>query len=71
MSTIPLHIGDINLQKIHLGLKIPQGDVKFKVNGVIKNWEDGKCFKFDDSNPHMAWNNSNSNRVVLIVDTEK
>ncbi len=71
MSTIPLHIGDNNLQKIHLGLKIPQGDVKFKVDGVILNWEDGKCFKFDDSNPHMAWNNSNSSRVVLIVDIEK
>ena len=71
MSTIPLHIGDINLQKIHLGLKIPQGDVKFKVDGDILNWEDGKCFIFDDSNPHMAWNNSNSSRVVLIVDIEK
>lgn len=68
---VPLHKGDERFYRIHLGLIIPTGDVKFQVNEQIMSWENGKCLLFKDSDKHMAWNNTEYDRIVLIVDVVK
>jgi aspartyl/asparaginyl beta-hydroxylase (cupin superfamily) len=57
--------------RYHLGLIIPKGEVALKCNNVIKYWQNGKSFIFDDSLIHGAWNKSNFDRYVLIVDFVK
>lgn len=57
--------------RYHLGLIIPKGEVALKCNNIIKYWQNGKSFIFDDSLVHGAWNKSNYDRYVLIVDFVK
>jgi len=66
------HYGETNgILRIHLGLKIP-GDKPplcgMEVKGEKVFWEDGKAFGFLDAHPHYVWNNSNSERYIIIVD---
>jgi hypothetical protein len=59
---------DPYLYRAHLGLTIPPGDMGLKVCDTVVKWKEGKVFVFDTTNPHMAWNFSNQERTVLIVD---
>jgi hypothetical protein len=68
---IPLHKGDSKFHRIHLGLIVPKGDIAFQVNGDVIKWQKGKAFFFNDEDPHMAWNNTNYDRIILIVDVVK
>jgi beta-hydroxylase len=56
------------LLRYHLGLVIPKGDLGIRVDKKIKVWESGKSFIFDDSLTHEAWNFSDKDRYVLIID---
>lgn len=56
------------LLRYHLGLVIPKGDLGIRVDKRIKVWEEGKSFIFDDSLTHEAWNFTNEDRYVLIID---
>jgi len=56
------------LLRYHLGLVIPKGDLGIRVDKKIKCWEHGKSFIFDDSLTHEAWNFSDQDRYVLIID---
>ena len=71
-TTICEHEGYQNyadkILRYHLGVIVPKGDIALRCNNIIKYWQNGKSFIFDDSLPHGAWNNSNFNRYVLIVD---
>lgn len=51
----------------HLGLVCP-AQAWLKVEGEVYRWEAGKVVVFDDTQMHSAGNDSNSDRVVLIVD---
>lgn len=53
--------------RLHLGLRVPR-DCGISIGGVVRTWEEGECFVFDDSIEHFAWNASMKRRVVLIVD---
>ena len=53
--------------RAHLGLIIPN-DCGIKVGDETKKWEQGKMLVFDDSFEHEAWNNSNEDRFVLMLD---
>ncbi len=53
--------------RVHLGLVIPS-DCGIRVGDVTKKWEVGKLMIFDDSFEHEAWNNSNEDRFVLMLD---
>ena len=65
---IPPHTGVTNIRSIvHLGLKVP-GGCGFRVGGETREWREGEAFDFDDTNEHEAWNESASDRAVLIVD---
>eukprot|EP01120_Amphizonella_sp_Union-15-10_P017154 TRINITY_DN9450_c0_g1_i1.p1 TRINITY_DN9450_c0_g1~~TRINITY_DN9450_c0_g1_i1.p1 ORF type:complete len:427 (-),score=97.33 TRINITY_DN9450_c0_g1_i1:13-1293(-) len=53
--------------RCHLGVVVPPG-CALKVNGTVRSWEEGKCFIFDDTFMHEAWNRSKVMRVVLMID---
>jgi beta-hydroxylase len=57
-----------NCLRMHLGLEIPIGDCGLRVNDDIYHWYPGRAFIFDDHQQHDAWNSTESDRVILIVD---
>lgn len=59
------------VDRCHLGLIIPEGDVRLRVAGVARGWTPGHLMIFDDRSFHEAWNHTPSRRFVLIVDLEK
>ena len=53
---------------VHLPLIIPDGDVGFWVDGKIHRWKVGELFAFDITKPHYGFNNTDQDRVILILD---
>jgi beta-hydroxylase len=65
---IPPHNGDIDIfYRCTLGLVIPENS-GIKMGEEIRHWEEGKCLLFQDTQLHEAWNDSNSVKVILIID---
>jgi len=65
---IPPHTGVTNTRAIiHLPLIVPAG-CAFRVGGEIREWREGEAFAFDDTIEHEAWNRSDKDRAVLILD---
>lgn len=63
------HRGPTNLRlRCHLGLDVPAGDCAIRVGGETRAWEAGRCLVFDDVFEHEAWNHTEADRIVLIVD---
>ena len=53
--------------RAHLGLVVPK-NCAIRVGEQVNTWEVGKMLIFDDSYEHEAWNNSNADRFVLMLD---
>jgi Aspartyl/Asparaginyl beta-hydroxylase/Domain of unknown function (DUF6817) len=69
MTHIAPHRGPTNLRlRCHLAIKVPDGDCAIRVAEETRHWQEGKCLVFDDSLLHEAWNHTDQDRVVLIVD---
>jgi aspartyl/asparaginyl beta-hydroxylase (cupin superfamily) len=65
---IPPHTGVTNTRTIiHLPLTVPPGCI-FRVGGETREWREGEAFAFDDTIEHEAWNRSDQDRAVLILD---
>ncbi|MEO6432522.1 MAG: aspartyl/asparaginyl beta-hydroxylase domain-containing protein [Sphingomicrobium sp.] len=65
---IPAHFGVTNVRSVvHLPLIVP-GDCTFRVGGETRAWVAGEAFAFDDTIEHEAWNRSDRDRAVLIID---
>jgi len=65
---IPAHTGVTNVRGVvHLPLVVPEG-CAFRVGGEIREWRPGVAFAFDDTIEHEAWNRSDEDRAVLILD---
>ncbi|MEH2082697.1 MAG: aspartyl/asparaginyl beta-hydroxylase domain-containing protein [Nostoc sp.] len=66
---IPPHAdSEINLSiNCHFGIKTPDG-CSIKVGGETRSWTKGETLFFDNSFTHEAWNKSQENRVVLMLD---
>jgi aspartyl/asparaginyl beta-hydroxylase (cupin superfamily) len=65
---IPPHTGVTNTRTIiHLPLVVPPG-CAFRVGGETREWREGEAFAFDDTIEHEAWNRSDKDRAVLILD---
>ena len=56
--------------RCHLGLKIPT-DCAIIVGEESRGWQEGKCLLFDDTVLHSAYNKSNEDRIVLLLDIER
>lgn len=54
--------------RYHMGMIVPEGDVGFRVEKDIIKWYNGQSFIFDDYLIHEAWNFSDKDRLVLIID---
>ncbi|XP_022117355.2 aspartyl/asparaginyl beta-hydroxylase isoform X2 [Pieris rapae] len=62
------HVGPTNCRlRMHLALSNTK-DTYIRVGKVIRQWELGKVFIFDDSFEHEVWHNGTGSRLVLIVD---
>src|SRR5512132_2380343 len=71
---VPRHKGVTKgMLRCHLGLIVPQRreDCWMEVGGVRCVWEEGRVFVFDDFYPHEVWNNTDEERVVLLIDVER
>lgn len=65
---IPPHTGVTNTRAIvHLPLIVPAG-CSFRVGGETREWREGEAFAFDDTIEHEAWNRSDQDRAILILD---
>jgi ornithine lipid ester-linked acyl 2-hydroxylase len=53
--------------RAHLGLVIPE-NCALRVGDEIREWQEGKLLIFDDSFEHEAWNKSDQDRFVLMLD---
>lgn len=70
-SVIGQHFGETNASvRAHLGLLIPADlpNVGIKVNGTSRSWKEGKVLMFCDGYEHSAWNHSNQDRYILLLD---
>jgi ornithine lipid ester-linked acyl 2-hydroxylase len=70
-SSIEPHVGDTDAYfRVHLGLQIPAGlpDCGIEVAGQQRDWKPGRCIAFNDVYCHAAWNKTDKERVVLIID---
>jgi ornithine lipid ester-linked acyl 2-hydroxylase len=71
---IPAHEGLFKgIVRTHLGMIIPKNNAdnecRMQVGDKMICWKEGKAVVFDDTYTHEVWNDSNSIRVVLLIDT--
>jgi aspartate beta-hydroxylase len=63
------HRGVTNARAVlHLGLEIPDGCALHLPAVQQIGWQAGRCFAFDDTYEHEAWNRSDTTRTVLLGD---
>ena len=66
---IEAHRGPTNMRvRCHLGIEVPDGDCAIRVGDQTRRWTEGRCLVFDDYFVHEAWNHTDRDRLVLIVD---
>jgi ornithine lipid ester-linked acyl 2-hydroxylase len=65
---IPAHRGVTKgLLTCHLGLVVPKGPVRMRVDRQIVQWAEGQTLVFDDTYEHEVWNDTDETRAVLLV----
>ena len=59
--------------RYHLGLIIPKESEKcaIRIDSEIYHWKEGKSILFDDTYEHEAWNFTNEQRIILLIDVER
>jgi aspartyl/asparaginyl beta-hydroxylase (cupin superfamily) len=68
-TRLPVHVDRCNyLVSVQLGV-IVSGPAGLRVGGRTRFHREGRCLAFDNSFEHTAWNNSDSDRVILTVQT--
>lgn len=71
---LPRHYGPSNgMITCHLGLSVPKDRRKCRIaiDGKDYNWDEGKFLIFDDTYYHEVWNETEENRVVLLMHLER
>jgi len=71
---IPAHRGvTTGILRAHLGLIIPKKAEKCRLRVVDEMvvWREGELFVFDDTYEHEVWNDTDDERVVLILDFDR
>jgi aspartate beta-hydroxylase len=68
-ASVGSHRGPTNTRaRCHLGLKIPSGDCGIEVDGERRVWTEGQCLMLNDHLTHRVWNNTEEERIVLVLD---
>ncbi|MEO0425040.1 MAG: aspartyl/asparaginyl beta-hydroxylase domain-containing protein [Pseudomonadota bacterium] len=71
---LPRHYGPTNgMITCHLGLQIPKDKHACRINidDSPYSWENGKFLIFDDTYYHEVWNDTDENRIVLLMHVER
>jgi|SRR5690554_12797 beta-hydroxylase len=71
---IPRHTGVTKaILTCHLGLRIPKDRERCRIGVAdqVHAWRDGKVLVFDDLRPHEIWNETDEDRVVLILHVKR
>ena len=69
-TIIPRHKGVTKaILTCHLGLSVPTArqNCGIEIHDETCHWENGKAFVFDDTFEHEAWNRTNEDRVILLL----
>lgn len=62
------HVGWVRtVYRLHMGLVVPP-DCALRVGAEVRRWGEGRCLIFDDTVEHEAWNRSDHDRIVLLLD---
>lgn len=56
--------------RCHLGLIVPE-DCAIRVGEETRSWKQGSTLAFDDTYEHEAWNRSDTDRIVMLLDFER
>jgi len=70
-AKIPMHIGyhkGILRYMVAIDVPLDAKGVWLNVNGLVKHWEEGCDFLWDDMYPHAVYNTTTQTRVVLYMD---
>jgi beta-hydroxylase len=73
-SRVPPHVGITKgLLRCHLGLKVPRQAERctMTVGGERFHWQEGRAVVFDDTRRHEVRNDTDEERVVLLLDFER
>lgn len=71
-AEIQWHMGQAgDVWRLHLGLNCPEGDCALQVRDDVKQWRDGEFLMFNDQDMHRAWNRTDKDRLILLVDVVK
>jgi len=68
---LPEHRGIYSgVLRYHLGLVVPARKevCRIRVDSEVAHWEEGRGFVFDDTYRHEVWNDTDEERVALIID---
>ncbi|MBO6940383.1 MAG: aspartyl/asparaginyl beta-hydroxylase domain-containing protein [Deltaproteobacteria bacterium] len=59
--------------RCHLGLRVPAAaeQCRMEVDGREVHWREGETVLFDDTRPHEVWNDTDEERVVLLIDVRR
>lgn len=68
-SHIRPHRGVTNTRVVTHFPLVVSGDGALRVGGEDREWVQGRCFTFDDTFLHEAWNHSERTRVVILMDS--
>ena len=63
------HVDPRKVLRCHLGISIPE-ECGIRSGGQFRRWEEDKCLVMDATFVHEAWNRSDSDRLVLVVDVD-
>jgi len=68
-SCIKPHTGSFGGHiRAHLGIKIPKGDTALIVGGEKREWKEGEFIFFNDVQYHTAYNNTDEERIIFLMD---
>jgi len=57
--------------RAHLAIKVPQGDTALIVSGERREWTEGQFLFFNDRQLHTAYNNTEEDRIIFLMDIER
>ena len=62
---------DSDLFRVHIPIDIPKNNCGICVENQCRTWKYGSFLLVDENLMHKVWNNSNSHRIVLLLDVSK
>ncbi len=66
---VPPHTSQLNTRvRYHLGIEVPEGDIRFRIHDQLITWKQDRCIKIDDSYEHEVFQQSDRRRVLFVLD---